>query len=187
MRNLVRFGLCLAWPSLMLPAPAADTLVAGSYARACADQAQLAENSLPVATNAIKICNQALTDEFLITADLAATYVNRGVIALGSTPADAERDFRRAIALAPTAGDAYVDLGASEIGQNRFDEAIADIDHGMRLTMREAEKAYFNRAVAEDDKGNETAAYRDFRTALALRPGWPQAVAELARFTVVTR
>jgi len=184
MRNLLLAVACVAWLS---PAMAQDTLVAGSYARGCAEQARLAAEGAAVASDAILNCNKALTDELLVPADLAATHVNRGVLYLENAPAYAERDFRSAIALVPVSGDAYVDLGASEIAQSRYDSAILDIDRGMRLAMKEPAKAYFDRALAEDDKGDETAAYLDFRTALQLRPGWPQAVAELARFTVTTR
>jgi len=186
MRNLVLVGICLAGLSVELPARADDTLVSGSYARACADQAQVAAQGGAISSDAVANCNKALTDELLKTNDLAATHVNRGVLYLENSPAVAERDFRSAITLVPVSGDAYVDLGAAEIAQGRFDNAIADIDHGMGLAMKEPAKAYFNRALAEDDKGDETAAYYDFRTALQLRPGWILAAQELTRFTVRT-
>jgi len=180
MRNLVLATLWFA----AFPALASDTIIGGSYAKICAEFARVSAEGGGTAPDAIATCDKAIEGELLVTGDLSATHVNRGVLYLPNAPVSAERDFRAAIALSPISGDTYVDLGAAELAQNRFDNAIADIDKGLSLTLKSPEKAYFDRALAEDDKGDENAAYRDFSTALQLRPGWGQAVQELTRFTV---
>ena len=182
MRGLLMLLMCVA----PVAARAFDTLAGGSYAATCASQADNAARELATGpADAISVCSKAITDEGLSPRDLAATFVNRGVLYLAaSTPAVAERDFRSAIAINASSGEAYVDLGAAEIAQNRPKPGIADIDHGLSLAAKEPEKGYFNRAMAEDSLGEASAAYRDFRTALQLRPGWTLPEAELTRFTV---
>ena len=44
--------------------------------------------------------------------------------------------------------------------------------------------AYYTRAVIEDEAHDYAAAYRDYRQALALKPGYGAAARELARFKV---
>ncbi len=118
--------------------------------------------------------------------DLASTYVNRGVLQLATAHyAEAIKDFDSAIAIEPGLGEAFVNRGAALIGQGMDADGIAQIDHGLSFNPTEPEKAYFNRAVAEEQLNDLNGAYKDYRRALELKPGWNMAQTELARFTVV--
>ncbi len=75
-------------------------------------------------------------------------------------------------------------FGAALIGQGRFAEGVAEIDKGLALNPTEPEKAYFNRAVAEERLGDLKSAYNDYRKAQELKPDWPLPQTELARFRV---
>ena len=55
-----------------------------------------------------------------------------------------------------------------------------------RNTARPA-MAHFGRAMANEDLGNIPEAYRDYRRAAELEPGWTDVQTELARFQVVPR
>jgi hypothetical protein len=58
------------------------------------------------------------------------------------------------------------------VGTSRYGEGLNQIDQGLALGVKDPEKAYFNRAVANENLGDVTAAYRDFSKAAELaRPG----------------
>ena len=71
------------------------------------------------------------------------------------------------------------------MGQDR--EGIAEINKGIGLNAMEPEKAYFNRALAEERLDDLKAAYADYQKALELKPDWVIAKTELARFHVSQR
>ena len=70
------------------------------------------------------------------------------------------------------------------IGQGHDADGIAEIDRGLALNPMEPEKAYFNRAIAEERLGDLKSAYADYRKAQTLKPDWPLPANELARFKV---
>ena len=100
-------------------------------------------------------CTLALTDDFLPRETRAATYVNRSVLHL--------RRHESRLAL----GDA--------------NEAI---DLQGALSQEDSARAYFYRANANEDLGNNRAAYDDYRHAAELSPNWAAPRSELARFQV---
>jgi len=53
--------------------------------------------------------------------------------------------------------------------------------------VREPEKAYYNRALAEEGLDDEKSAYVDYQQALVLNPDWDPPRQELLRFTVTHR
>lgn len=162
-------------------ASASVVVVGGSLAQQCseaADRGRALETDLTA-------CTVAIQTEALDERNLAGTYVNRGVILhrLGRT-GEAVRDFDRAIGMEAHAGEAYVNRGAVLIGQGRFQEGLADTDRALQLGLREPEKAWFNRAVANERLGNAREAYMAYRRAAEISPNWAQPRLELARFTV---
>jgi tetratricopeptide (TPR) repeat protein len=130
-------------------------------------------------------CNQALIEDQLQGRDLAGTYVNRGVLHMAVNEYDAAKsDFEKSIAIDPNLGEAWVNLGALMIANHQFAAGIADIDKGLALGPQEPEKAYYNRALADEGMDNETAAYYDYTKAAQLKPTWAPPRTELTRFTV---
>ena len=71
--------------------------------------------------------------------------------------------------------------------QRRWQEAIAQFDHGITLNPEELEKAYFNRALAREQVDDLSGAYADLKMAATLKPDWQAPKAEMERYTVVRR
>jgi tetratricopeptide (TPR) repeat protein len=174
---------------LMAGAARADTTVIGNgFAADCSQSAKAVSLNRPPLSEAMRECDLAIENEVLTTHDLAATYVNRGVLFLaGHDYASAKRDFDRAAQIEPGLGEAYVNRGAAQIGLRHERDGIADINRGLGLNASEPEKAYFNRALAEERLDDLKAAYADYQKAVQLKPDWDLAKNELARFHVVQR
>jgi tetratricopeptide (TPR) repeat protein len=130
-------------------------------------------------------CTHAIEGEALGSRDLAGTYINRGVLRMTINDyADAQADFEKGVKLDPTLGEGFVNLGGVKIARGHYAEGIADIDHGLTLSPEEPEKAYYNRALADEMMDNIKAAYFDYSKAAELKPTWAAPRIELARFTV---
>ena len=63
-------------------------------------------------------------------------------------------------------------------------EGLTEIDRGLSMNPEEPEKAYFNRALANEGLDDMKAAYLDYMKALELAPNWDAPRHELTRFTV---
>jgi tetratricopeptide (TPR) repeat protein len=130
-------------------------------------------------------CKRAIDTEPLSARDKAGTLVNRGVLYMVAEDyVSAQRDFEASVALDPNLGEAFVNLGGVKIAQHQYAAGIADIDRGLALGPEEPEKAYFNRALADEGLDNIKAAYFDYSRAANLKPTWAPPRTELARFTV---
>lgn len=133
----------------------------------------------------LETCTLALQTELLSGRDLAGTYVNRGVMELRRKQYDLARaDFDRAVKIAPDMGEAFVNRGAAYIAQRQYAMGRDEIDRGLRLGSDEPEKAYFNRALANEGLDDMKAAYFDYLKASELAPDWDAPKKELTRFTV---
>ena len=133
----------------------------------------------------VDVCNQSLKREMLTIKDKAATHDNRGVMldALGQVDA-AESDFNTAIALDPSLGDPYVNLGSMMIKKRQYAQALDHINKGLELGMGFPHIGYYDRAVAEQLMGRNKEAYYDYKKVLELEPSFTQASERLKDFTV---
>lgn len=167
----------------------ADTTVIGNgFAADCSRSAKAVSGNVPPDAEAMRQCDLAIEDEVLAPHELAATHVNRGVLYLAQQAyAKAKLDFDAAVRIEPGLGEAYVNRGAALIGLGKNREGIAEIDKGLSLNPTEPEKAYFNRALADERLDDLKGAYADYQKALELKPDWAAAKAELARFHVERR
>jgi len=166
------------------PATAAVTVMGDSTAYDCS-QAAFHERTDDAA---LALCNEAVTDAFLDRRDLAGTFINRGVIEMGRSDfADARADFNHAISVDGSIGEAWVNRGAVNIIDKRYQDGITDINKGLDLGTQEPAKAYYNRAVAYEGIDDEKSAYLDYQQALTLDPNWDLPKRELLRFTVTRR
>lgn len=168
--------------ALMAGTAGASTLVIGSgSAQECSEAALKGRND----SRAILACTTALEVENLNFRDKARTYVNRGVLQLRQRQFSAARaDFDEAASIDPGLGEAYVNRGATFVGEERYKEGVEQIDKGLALGVKDPEKAWFNRGLANEGLGNLTAAYKDYSRAAELKPDWAPPKTELARFTV---
>ena len=137
-----------------------------------------------------RICTAALALPTLMGRDLAATYINRGVVRsnLGRYQGALD-DYNHAIDLqhllpGPDLGVAYVDRCSVLNAMGRYDEALASVNKGLSLGATRPEIAYYNRAIAEEALGNIKGAYLDYKQALALVPDFTPASEQLKRFHV---
>ncbi|HLK23261.1 MAG TPA: hypothetical protein VKT30_01240 [Caulobacteraceae bacterium] len=130
-------------------------------------------------------CKRALAEDMLSGRDLAGTYVNRAVLYMAVDEYEAARlDLETSIKIDPGLGEAWVNLGALKVAQHEYAQGIADIDKGLALGPQEPEKAYYNRALAEEGQDDAQAAYFDYVKASELKPSWGPPRTELTRFTV---
>ena len=133
----------------------------------------------------VKICTMAIESNELVGHDLAGTYNNRGVLYFQDQKfTDAIVDFEQARRFDPDIAEAHVNLGASMVALKRWAEGVASLTKGIDMMPAEPEKAYYNRAIAEEELGNVKAAYYDYLKAAELKPEWEQPKMQLTRFTV---
>jgi tetratricopeptide (TPR) repeat protein len=162
-------------------ASASTLVIGGGAAKDCADAAIKGRKD----TASVTTCTLALETETLGFRDRARTYVNRGVLQMRQRNYDdAVRDFDAASNIDPNLGEAFVNRGAAYVGTSRYGEGLSQIDQGLALGVKDPEKAYYNRAVANESLGDVTAAYRDFSKAAELAPAWDAPKNELTRFSV---
>jgi tetratricopeptide (TPR) repeat protein len=169
---------------LVGPARASVTVVGDTSAAGCSEAAV----NRRADDDSMQLCNQAIDDGALNRRNLTATYINRGDILMNRREyAAARADFERAIQLDPSVGEPWMDRGAINIIEHRFQEGIADTTKGLALGLEDPAKAYFNRAVAYEGIDDEKSAYFDYQQALVLKPDWAAPKRELMRFTVTRR
>ena len=176
---LIVSSICIFAPT---QAKAAVTVFGSGYASQCFHVAKYGGDIQA----GIADCERAIATEPLSDRDKAGTYVNEGVLYMSVDDfVSAQRDFETGVKLAPNLGEAFVNLGGVKIAQRHFAEGIVDIDRGLALGPEEPEKAYYNRALADEALDNVKAAYFDYSKAAELKPTWAPPRTELARFTVV--
>lgn len=156
--------------------------VLGDDAAAQCSQAAIAGKSDP---GSEALCTKALNFDNLDNEDRAGTFVNRGVMKLRRGQFEASHaDFDAAVALMPNLGEAWVNRGAMWVGEKRYQAGLEDLNRGLALGVHEAEKVYYNRALAYEGLDNEKAAYFDYVKATELKPDWVLPRRELLRFHV---
>lgn len=131
-------------------------------------------------------CTRALTDPSLSRSDEVATLVNRGILRLRTSDLDGSiADFDAAMALSPNQPDALINKGIALLSRGGSDDlALTLIDRGIAGEPERPWVGYWARAVAHELAGRDTEAYRDYRQAEQLYPGWLPAREAIARFSV---
>lgn len=180
MRALFLCGAAFALMG-MAPTGAMRTSVGGSSAESCY-HAAAARDASP---QAMGDCNSALNQEVLAYSDLVASHVNRGILRLVLKDyRSAEADFNRALALAPKQPEAWLNKGISRYQQGDTAGAVEMFERSIELRTSYPALAYYGRALANEDRGNISAAYADLRRASDLSPDWAAPREELKRFQV---
>jgi len=166
---------------VVTPASASTVVIGGGFAQECSEAALQGRKD----DRALLACTTALEVETLSFRDRARTYVNRGVLQMRQYQfASARADFDEASSIDPNLGEAYVNRGATLVGEKRYREGMEQIDKGLSLGVKDPERALFNRALANEGLGDLRAAYSDYSKAAELKPEWMAPKTELARFTV---
>jgi tetratricopeptide (TPR) repeat protein len=183
MKALSATGLAAA---LLLNAPAIGSVMTlgNGLARSC----YLATEARQASFSSINICDQALEDATLVRHDIAATYVNRGIMYLLRTDyAAADRDFDQALAVDPGQPDAWLNKAVLRMRQGRTAEALPLASRAVELKTSRPALAYYIRGMAYEDAGNLKAAYADLLRAQQLEPEWNYPTEELKRYRVGNR
>lgn len=162
-------------------ARASMTILGGGKARACFEAAVMGHHP----GRSIEICTAAIANEVLAPRDLAATYVNRGILRMRSDDkAGAMADFDIAIRMRPDLGDAYINRGVLLIAQKRDHDAIDTLTQGLSFVCERPAVGYYTRAIAYELIGDFKAAYLDYKRAAELEPEWPLPRDQMGRFLV---
>lgn len=184
MKLAVFVGAAALAAAFAVSAQAAVTVMGDSSAEQCSQAAYRGATDQA----SIQLCTTAINNDQLDRRDQAGTYINRGILHMARMDYDAAReDFEQAIKVDPTLGEGWVDRGAINIIEKRYQDGISDIDKGLGLGIEEPEKAYYNRGVAYEGIDDEKAAYLDYQQAATLKPDWDLPKRELLRFTVTRK
>ncbi len=166
------------------PTWAAVTVLGNGWAQSCFEYAEFGGNS----RDGIEMCSNAIEQAALPVKDLAATYINRGIIkSRTDDTTGALADYDRGLSLDSNLGEGFVDRGAVMIVLKRYDDALADIDKGIALGSNRLQIAYYDRAIVQEALGNVRGAYQDYKKAVELQPDFALALQQLARFRVVPK
>ena len=134
---------------------------------------------------AIDACDRAIEEEALATPDLAATYVNRGILLMtGSRYAAADTDFDTALRLSPNLSDGWLNKGFLRLRQGNGRDALPLIQKGIESGAHDEAQAIFARGVAHEQMGDYGPAYADLQRARELAPGWSLPREYLASYKV---
>jgi tetratricopeptide (TPR) repeat protein len=162
-------------------AGASILVLGGGAAKDCSKAAIEGRND----QKSVLACTTALETENLNFRDRARTHVNRGVLQMRRRDFPTARaDFDAAARIDPELGEAWVNRGATYVGEERYTEGLTEIDKGLALGVKDPQKAWFNRAMANEGLGDLKAAYRDYVKAAELDPEWDAPKKELARFSI---
>jgi tetratricopeptide (TPR) repeat protein len=136
--------------------------------------------------DAVDTCSKALRSIELTRHDQMATLVNRGIVQFRLERFDAAiADFDAAMAIEANQPDAMINRGITMLAAGQdIDASLRYIDQGLARGPQRPWVGYYGRAVANELAGRDAAAYRDYRRASEMRPGWALPRAALARFTV---
>ena len=154
-------------------AQAITVIGGGADARNCSMAAQYAAKAGRVSRDDLDTCSRAMDYGKLKRGDLAATYVNRGIIATAlSRYQDAFADYRQAMKVNPKLPEAYIGRGNIYFLAGKYDQAIEDYGRALDLHISRDHIAYFNRGLAYEKVGDAARAEADYRRALELQPDW---------------
>jgi tetratricopeptide (TPR) repeat protein len=126
-------------------------------------------------------CNRALEGKTVLGRDLAATYVNRGVVRTNAGKFEAAlADLERAESLRPDLGEIYASRGNVLFYQNNYQEALAEYDRGIAAGMKKLHAAHYDRGLALEQLGRIDEAKDAYRQSIALEPEFDAAKARLS-------
>lgn len=130
-------------------------------------------------------CDAALAEPELRYHHRIATLVNRGIVRfrLGDLQG-ATADFDAVLASEPGQPDALINKAIVMLAsEGDINTALALLDQGLAGSPQRPWVGYYGRAVAHELAGRDGLAYRDYRKAQELKPGWALARQALSRFS----
>jgi|GEM_PF-608683 len=130
----------------------------------------------------IEVCNAAINGGNLLSNDLRATLVNRGLIyaTLGQLDRAGE-DYSRALELADDVPEIHLNQGNLEFLAENWDQAISHYNQAEALGLTQAHALHLNRGMAFENSDRFDEAEAEYMAALELVPGWQPALEKLQR------
>ncbi len=186
-RNLcsMLFGAAVALTGiaiLALPASASEITLGSSLGYGCYEKVKFGYTD----REALDLCNRALSEAHMGRKDLAATYVNRGIIRAARGDLDgAIHDYDTALKMKPDLGEALANKGAAYLRANNFREAINQLNKALDHELSQPAHVYYNRALAYESLGENKLAYKDYQQAAKLQPDWSWPQRELQRYRFI--
>ena len=180
---LIASSLLLASPAM---AQVRVSLAAGnSLAYICFVSALGSVKGVRVTQSNVADCTAAL-GEPMSEQTRAATFDNRGILYNAvQDNASALADFNTSIHLNAALSDAWLNRGVTLIKMGKADKALDDIQHGIELGTAVPQIAYFDLGVAEENLGQVTQAYNDYRQSLASQADFSPAINALKNFQIL--
>jgi Tfp pilus assembly protein PilF len=178
--------LALTGVALLLPAGAAASTItvlgAGPAATACY---KAADSDGAPRTEDLAACDQALMQPDLRYSHQIATLVNRGIVRFRLNQFDgAKADFDAVLARQPGQPDALINKAIVSLASGgEIESAVSMLDRGLAGSPQRPWVGYYGRAVAHELAGRDAQAYRDYKKAAELKPGWRVARTAMARFS----
>lgn len=178
--TLSAFILCICALVLSQHASAATKVIGvNGQARTCYVMAK-AEDA-----RGISMCTSAL-DEPLTARDRAATFINRSALRImvgdnHGALSDCDESIRHFAWL----GESYLNRGVALRALGQPQESIAVLTKAIEVGLLRPQLAYYDRAMAKEDVGDTAGAYRDYKAALDMEPGFKMAAEQLKRFRVI--
>lgn len=178
-------AVCGAFAAEAALAEGSISVLGTNTAGQCSEAAAAVAHGGRVSVQNLDACDQAVKHVALSSEELAASYVNRGILHLAlNNYSAAIADDDAALQIQANLPDALANRGAALSGQKRFAEAVKDFDRALALNPRFPQRVYYNRGMAREDLGDLKGAYLDYLKAAQLDPAWSLPKTELARFTV---
>jgi tetratricopeptide (TPR) repeat protein len=133
--------------------------------------------------DAIGACDDALKSGALDRRDIAATWVNRGILEMSRERyATARGNFKDALSAVPDLPEAHVNIGSALINLEQYAEGIKETELGLSLGAKQPERAWYNLGIAYGRLGDTRKAYDSYRQAAALSPDWDDPRIEVKRY-----
>jgi tetratricopeptide (TPR) repeat protein len=169
MRKLALAAAALSSAIPLSGAAAAVLTIGGPLSHLCYESAVAADGR----SSAIDGCTRALQEESLATPDVAATYVNRGIVLMSGGRFDqADADFDSALKLRGNLPDGWLNKAFLRIRRGDGRGAMPLIQKAIDAGAGNRALVTFARGVAHEQMGELDAAYADLTRAREMAPRW---------------
>lgn len=155
----------------------------GTIARDCYLASQTAATTGFTSKQDLQLCDDAILFGKLNNRDVAATFVNRGIIKVALQDFNGGlADYEKAMSLQPNkAAEAYINRGNLWLMAQKYDKAIDDYQTALDRGVSKPYVAVLNTGLAYEYLGELPKAKQHYEQALLEIPEWPTAIEKLNR------
>lgn len=154
-----------------------------TMAKDCFLASQIAATTGYSSKSDLENCNDAILQGNLNSRDVAATYVNRGIIKVAlSDITGGLADYETALKLRPDdAAEAYVNRANLRLLAKQYNLAIDDYNKALEMEVNKPHIAVLNLGLAYEYLGDLSKAKKHYQQVLETVPEWSVAIEKLAR------